>query len=105
MSGAILGGSRRYGEPREDSDTDLVILVSEEEGKVLCQQADEPKTKQPWQKSCSLRFGKLNIILCTDETYFKRWEEGITNLLKNAPVTREQAIAEFLSLGATGYEA
>lgn len=101
MSGAHLGGSRIYGTPRSDSDVDMCVLVTEEEARILGDNADEPNGLRPGWGSFPVRYGRLNIIVCTDPDVYARWLAGRDELRRSAPVTRDQAKAVFARLGVS----
>ena len=67
MSRAFLTGSRVYGEPHDESDIDLVILVDYKALKALKNFSESKKT---------IRFGKLNIIACQTEAEMAVWRVG-----------------------------
>jgi predicted nucleotidyltransferase len=90
---AFLTGSRAYGTPREDSDVDVVILVSPEAENVLLGLGASGN---------GIRFGQLNLIICTEASRFDRWAEVTSQLVSRRPVSREDAIAEFNAAGLMG---
>jgi len=92
---AILTGSRAYGTPGPDSDTDLVVLVSAGDLIELCRAAGMPP---PTAESVSLRFGKLNLICTASTEWFNSWEEGTEALRAQAPVKRSDAVNTFQSI-------
>lgn len=109
----ILTGSMAYGKPTEKSDADLVLFLSEKEADLLKNLADPP-TKEDIEKDKqyqingggeSLRFGKLNIIIVTDEKRYEVWRKGTLQLKKRAKrlkekaaITRDAAIRHFEKL-------
>ena len=98
---AFLTGSRRYGTPTEDSDTDLVILC---EDFVPDRRLVVPVIWNLREKTApSCRFGKLNIITFTIRENFLRWRQVTEELEKRKPVTRDEAIAAFQAAGFKGY--
>lgn len=96
-----MGGSRIYGAPRPDSDVDLVILVSPEEAAILGANADVPNQPRPGCGSFPVRYGRLNLIVCTDLDTYGRWHIGRDALRRMGPVDREQARAMFERLGVS----
>jgi predicted nucleotidyltransferase len=64
---AFITGSRAYGTTKPNSDIDLVIRVDEETAKIL-QLFSESKT--------AVRFGKVNLILCTTDEEYAVWLLG-----------------------------
>lgn len=86
---AFLTGSRAYGKPREDSDTDIVVMVTPEVHSLLKELGK--------LEDGSIRFGNLNIIAVETELEFIGWKaatEGLINRKqeKKRPVTRDEAI-------------
>lgn len=107
---AFITGSYAYGDPRPDSDIDLVALVSTGELFWLSKLADvadrattHSASDEP--QSASLRFGKLNLILTDSEALFGAWREGTEELKARKPVTRNEAIAVLRPLREKAYEA
>lgn len=100
---SFVTGSRMYGTPREDSDIDLVILVARHEMNMLKNHCDENLSLDLGDKygpqSASLKFGKLNLIVTTDEAVFAAWSVG-TRILCNrmgtiGPANRDIAVSTF----------
>ena len=96
---AVIGGSRAYGTPREDSDVDMVILVSQEDLALLMENFDntkvgatEPTPAYANEAGTSLRVGNLNLIVTTNPEVYALWEDGINYLKSQKPVTREFAV-------------
>jgi hypothetical protein len=81
---AFLTGSRAYGTPRPDSDVDLVVCVSKDEAAKLRELSDDPDAR-------SVRFGRLNLVICTDRKLWDAWALGTDELKARAPVTRDEA--------------
>lgn len=102
MKDAFITGSRAYGTPREDSDIDLVIRCSPEDAEILLGW-NEATQEERMQGAAAygeegilqVRYGRLNLILCTDDYRYAEWVEGTAWLKASAPVTRDQAIALF----------
>lgn len=101
---AFLGGSRAYGTPRPDSDTDIVILVDGEAMRALMELSmdaddlDQHQLKYGEESSKSFRFGKLNLIATTSRREFDAWYEGVQQLKAEAPVERGRAVTLFKQL-------
>jgi hypothetical protein len=84
----FLTGSRAYGTPREDSDTDVVMLLSWsalDSLIAIAEQPDElsakPRDSDPGQspdgyRSFSLRFGSLNLIATDSRMVYDCWWYG-----------------------------
>lgn len=85
---AFITGSHAYGEPHADSDVDLVIRADVDDMSLLrelsgCRQGP-------------IRFGQLNLIVCTNDELFTAWQKGTEQLMAEGretglPVTRERA--------------
>ncbi len=115
MFNAFLTGSHAYGTPHKDSDIDLAILVSEADKAVLESEADALETLSASGKAAletlsalsapyisegeaygsypQIHFGKLNLILITNEKEFAAWQAATRYLISIKPVTRDLAIA------------
>lgn len=91
---AILTGSRAYGTPRQDSDIDLVCFMPKETLMELNKISDLPYQLNEYfcPESAALRFGKLNLIVCTTQKNYDAWKNGTEKLITQKPVTRNQAI-------------
>lgn len=85
---AILGGSRAYGTPREDSDVDLVVQLSIEDEILL-------REGLGLDAQGTLRIGNLNLIVARTDEQYELWRSGIEMLKEMAPVTRQEAIEFF----------
>ena len=103
---SFLTGSRIYGTPNPESDWDLVVLLSPEDAERLwvAFAEDDPDAKYPsGAASFPLRFGSLNLLVCTTAERYDSWRLG-TALLRAAypqkPVTRDEAIDAFQRLFA-----
>lgn len=97
---AFLTGSQVYGIPREDSDVDLVVLMEPEQAAELADAMGVEVEREQVGRYPSLQFtvGKLNLIVEADPALFDVWAKGTRLLLDRAPVTREEAVAEFAKL-------
>lgn len=89
---AFLTGSRAYGTPREDSDVDLCLTVSERDFTILNDLADRGQ-RTSGRPGCvgGLRYGRLNLI-CVTTPDLENWRRGTRALEARQPVTREEAI-------------
>jgi hypothetical protein len=109
---SFITGSHAYGEPTEDSDIDLVVLMTEREAEILATEAaasgmrgepvahwiqDAEYAKHTPQMYC-LRFGILNLIVCTEEYQYDTWRKGTKRLKAAAPVPRAVAVELFAKL-------
>lgn len=87
---AFITGSRQYGTPREDSDLDLVVYISQEELDYL---RDEwSSSTQAYGDVLVLRFGLLNLICHSNEHNYEAWRKATEVLTAQRPVTREFAV-------------
>ena len=94
MTNVFLTGSRAYGTPRPNSDTDLCILMSHEDIHILASQAPHETENEGSGDGtdASLRFGRVNLICMTDAEKFEAWREATAELVARRPVTRQQAV-------------
>ncbi len=95
----FLTGSQAYGEPSDESDIDLVVLMPPELAEVLqtlsglscgCGYGEDPST--------NLRFGKLNLIAVHSPSVYEMWRKGTDDCVNESkqlgrPITREEAIS------------
>lgn len=118
---AFCTGSQVYGTPHEESDLDLVIYAPDEDTQRLLRLfatgaiARDVIHAPPYTSdgSFSLRFDRLNVMVCTSQAAYKAWRQG-TGLLVDrtvaedpqggavrfVPVTREEAVRVFDSCRA-----
>lgn len=78
---AFAIGSRVYGEPRQDSDLDLVIYCDEETAKLLYYRG-KCKSRDSETGSYSLQFGDLNLIVCTKPIVYQCWLNGFKECMR-----------------------
>lgn len=95
---AFITGSRVYGKPKPDSDIDLVVFADYQTRTMLESMSDD-KPSDPFTPT-TIRFGKLNVIVCEDFDEFVAWRAGtremLLNLIENGhKSTREEAKAKF----------
>jgi hypothetical protein len=97
LPAAFVTGSQVYGKPTVDSDIDFVVRCDIEVGDMIGLIALDAvclhnKGLHYSRSSTTLRFGKLNLILChTDEAY-EAWKEGTREAYERRPVSRDHAI-------------
>ena len=96
---SFLTGSQVYGKPRNGSDIDLVVLVSESDGDILKRMSDDPSFRK-------VTYGQLNLIVLNaedseDVAKYNIWKDGTEKLIARKPVTREEAIRLFDKIGLT----
>lgn len=102
---AFQTGSRVYGKPREDSDWDLVVKIPQARAEAflatLPPEVVKVQTGEYGARTgqVTLRFGSLNLILCTNrETYDAWWAatQMASNLaLANGPLEKAEAVQLF----------
>lgn len=90
----FITGSHAYGEPRPDSDIDLVVWA--ETGSDTRNVLEE--------NGYPVRFGKLNLILVDDEEQWQIWKRGTDQLVfqrdvDGKPISRDEAVKHFVSGG------
>lgn len=96
----FVTGSRAYGTPREDSDIDLVVLITEQQlGKLVasCAIGETKNTTYNGDKTI-LRFGRLNLFCMTSFVRYDLWKKGTDELIARRPVTRQEAKDLFIKL-------
>lgn len=94
-----MGGSRVYGTPRPDSDTDIAMLVNAEAQAAFFDTCDVFKK---WDNgTISFRFGNLNLITMVDPKLYARWKLAFDRLVSERPVSKERACEVHLQEGAT----
>ena len=96
---AFLTGSQVYGKPTQESDVDLVIFTDVDTMLRLRALADSPQVLQKvsganTHKSASIRFGKLNLTVVTNEDEWQAWRLATLALKAEAPVSKERAIEQ-----------
>lgn len=115
---AFITGSHAYGKPKPESDIDLVIRCDEATLKLLTEQADEID-RRSWGEhvppSCdgtdivskSLRFGNLNLVICTDDKRFAAFRLGTSVLVdakrKHKKPSRDDAVKLLTALRNLDY--
>lgn len=102
MARAFITGSHAYGTPREDSDTDLVVMVSFDDLQRLIGLSDrrpvDAKDEVEYPEAidqANLRFGRLNLLCVTQGDDYEAWRSGTEELRARRPVTRTEAIEVF----------
>lgn len=73
MIEAFITGSRAYGIPTSESDIDLVVRVSSSVADELRKVSEDKDT---------IRFGRLNLIVCETDTEFAIWKIGTAKMLQ-----------------------
>lgn len=99
---AFITGSYAYGEPRHNSDIDLVFLCAKETSDLLWDVLGEIYSSNP-SVDTSMRAGKVNMIYCLTRAEYDMWLRGTAELiavknLTGKPVSKEQARDHFAEL-------
>lgn len=90
MRQLLLTGSHIYGQPTDQSDYDVVLLVSHEELVFLADAAGVDLTAPPSKEwgvyddspnQVALTFGRLNLIVLTNPAEFEGWVRGTLQCL------------------------
>lgn len=102
---SFVTGSHAYGVPNSKSDIDLVVMVSKEDLALLKDIADEGFRSdgmyESAMESACLRFGRMNLLVCTDLGLFGVWKRGTKELKaksKKGRVSRDEAVRHFHKL-------
>lgn len=85
MSGAFITGSRAYGNPRPDSDIDLVVRMDEATLAIL-------RLLNESGNDNVIRFGNLNIIPALSDADYAVWVVGTKQLIR-----RKECFGESIS--------
>jgi len=93
MNTAFVTGSQVYGTPTEESDIDLVVLVSDEQYSKLVKLSNGMGENTGPRSYPQIRFGKLNLIALSDDVVWKAWRDATRSLEKIKPVSRDDAVA------------
>lgn len=93
---AFVTGSHAYGTPREDSDLDLVVLVSPADLAILNAVLGTPPPEgvSKTEVSTSFKIGSVDLITFVDAPAFEAWRGANQALIARKPVTRETAVTE-----------
>ena len=98
---AFQTGSRVYGKPREDSDWDLVVKIPPSRAEAFLATLPPAMSTKYGARTgqVTLRFGTLNLILCTNrETYDAWWaatQMASARALANGPLEKDEAAQLF----------
>lgn len=107
---AFVTGSRKYGVPHENSDLDLVVMVSKEDFPLLSSVADHKPNGiddngHPHYDDDAghpFRFGRLNLLVCDEPDQWSNWKDGTDALARRAlsgeRIDREKAKSTFRNL-------
>ncbi len=95
VQASFLTGSYAYGTPTPESDIDVVLFMPDEGDRVILMEESNPgSTGSPnAQGGLSLRFGRLNLIVCNTPEQLEQWRSGTEALIARRPVTRAEAVA------------
>ena len=90
-------GSRVYGKPTDESDLDIVMLVSELDREVLKEFGSLNRDHKVGE-DLSVRFGMLNVIIVINEQEYDAWRDATDNLftmsVESGPVGRDEVVLE-----------
>src|SRR5688572_6524939 len=75
---AFITGSRAYGTVKPGSDIDLVVMMDELTAIRLRKLAGVNKTK-----GGGVKFGNLNLIICTTEEQWAVWKLGTSHMVRD----------------------
>jgi len=91
---AFLTGSHVYGTPNEESDVDLVICTDADTMRKLEKLADSDTavSGDNDHASASVRFGKLNLTIVTNEDEWQAWRLATLALEAEKPVSKGRAV-------------
>ena len=91
MNTPFITGSRVYGTPTSKSDIDLVLPPMDPRlRQLLIENSDNSELP--------IKYGKLNLIICTLPEQYELWKQGTKELIAKSPVTRQEAIDHFDNL-------
>ncbi len=80
---SFITGSRAYGCPTDKSDIDLVIRCDDATAHLLRELSDTVQQLQEHRdRQQQVRFGRLNLIVCTTDEQFAVWRLGTTNMAR-----------------------
>lgn len=92
---AFITGSRAYGIVTPKSDIDLVIRTDEETAERLRKLSDKDmRLKQAGDNQICIRFGRLNLIVCTTDEQFAVWRIGTTDMKRHGEAYNWQEAKE-----------
>ena len=88
---SFLTGSRVYGTPNENSDTDLVLRMEPEEALILSKYSDGFNAEQMRYGGghcLTMRFGGLNLIICMNDESYAAWKISTLEAKKLKPLSK-----------------
>lgn len=97
---AFLTGSHVYGKPTKKSDIDLVVRMDAKELLQLARAIgqDISEAEHYGHGSVSLRFGKLNLIVCVNDTSWSAWDAATKVEEEFGPRSREKTVESFRTI-------
>lgn len=101
---AFLTGSRAYGIPKENSDIDVVILITKEALSKIFEYGPVTPDDAHYgsaETGVSLRIGNLQLIFVASQAQYDAWLKGTKELKAKSPVTRDEAIEHFKQYWST----
>ena len=78
---AFITGSQAYGIPHKNSDVDLVIYCDIDTAEILMENKDASHS----QDNPVVRYGNLNLIICTNKAEYSAWLSGTLQLCNRRP--------------------
>jgi predicted nucleotidyltransferase len=102
----FVTGSWAYGEPRPDSDIDVVVLCTDQELTQLVHRypglqtlgSSDNSAVDEDREAYSLRVHDVNLLATNSPKVYECWLDGTRALTLASPVTREGAVAVFKAL-------
>lgn len=96
LTPAILTGSKVFGIPRPDSDTDLMIYMREDDAKKLA--SLEPASvcnseSEGYGTSVErlvFRFGNLNLTVCCNLDQYEAWAAAHAEAVARSPLSKQE---------------
>ena len=99
---SILTGSYAYGKPTRESDVDIVILCDKETAEILNDQLrpDSYFGRGNTHPSVdnSVRQGRINLIIETQEKAFNVWVDGTERLMAQKPIKHKNVAIKLFAL-------
>lgn len=96
----FLTGSYCYGTPNDKSDIDMVVLCDNKEliQALVMMNEGTDNSGGPNDNTFSLRFGKLNIIVCLTKNAYCCWNTATIKCIEENPISRDGAIEVFSTI-------
>lgn len=92
---AFITGSRAYGTVTPKSDIDLVVRTDDATATLLRKLSDKMlQFRDSNDKQLTIKFGKLNLIVCTTDEQFAVWRLGTTQMKRTGKKYDKEAAKE-----------